>query len=288
MQVKSVNICTSTIQYSVILDRKQLIAFFFSFIIANLYSQTLYVEYEQNTFISDQFGSFKLNAVLLAEGNLSNYTIFLNGSRFQDNLKIIDDGDDDMSYHVLKIADVGETSTLIYNKLNNSLSQDYLDDGQPTIIEDMGVVLNWQITNEQKNLQDFSCTKAILNFRGREFIAWFTTEIPVAHGPWKFHGLPGLILEVHDVNNIFGWSAVKITYPFKSDIKLKSEHSSANSKTISLKEYIEAQTKKREKEEKMRISKMPKDSKIVESSTQNNSIELIYEWELESKVKLKD
>ncbi len=270
------------------MDRKQLLAFIFSFILANLYSQTLYVEYEQTTNLSKQFGSFKLNAVLLAEGNLSNYTIFLNGSRFQDKLKIKDDEDDDMSYHVLKIADVGETSTLIYNKLNNSLSQDYLNDGQPTIIEDVGVVLNWQITNEKKKVQVFNCTKATLSFRGREFVAWFTTEIPVAFGPWKFHGLPGLILEVHDVNNLFSWSAVKITYPFKSDIKLKSEHNSANSKTISLKEYIEAQTKRREKEERMRISKLPKDSKIVESSTQNNSIELVYEWELESKVKLKD
>ena len=270
------------------MDRKQLFAFIFSFILANLYSQTLYVEYEQTTNLSKQFGSFKLNAVLLAKGNLSNYAIFLNGSQTQDKFKIKEDEDDDTLYHVLKIVDVGETSTMIYNKIDNSISQDFLDDGQPTIIEDMGVVLNWQLTNEQKNIQDFSCSKATLSFRGRDFIAWFTTEVPVAFGPWKFHGLPGLILEVHDVNNLFSWSAVKITFPFKSDIKLKSEHNSANSKTISLREYIEAQTKRREKEERIRISKLPKDSKIVESSTQNNSIELVYEWELESKVKLKD
>lgn len=38
--------------------------------------------------------------------------------------------------------------------------------------------------------------------------AWFTTEIPLPYGPYKFHGLPGLILEVYDTKNNFIFSFV--------------------------------------------------------------------------------
>ena len=43
------------------------------------------------------------------------------------------------------------------------------------------------------------------NFRGRTYEAWFTTEIPVKDGPWKFHGLPGLILEVYDIQKHYSF-----------------------------------------------------------------------------------
>ena len=56
---------------------------------------------------------------------------------------------------------------------------------------------NWSISPEQKKILGYTCQKAMCNFRGRTYEAWFTTEIPVKDGPWKFHGLPGLILEVY-------------------------------------------------------------------------------------------
>lgn len=59
-------------------------------------------------------------------------------------------------------------------------------------------VFNWVISSEQKVIWDYTCQKATCDFRGRTYEAWFTLEIPVKEGPWKFHGLPGLILEVYD------------------------------------------------------------------------------------------
>ena len=31
--------------------------------------------------------------------------------------------------------------------------------------------------------------------------SWYTEELPLATGPWKFHGLPGLILSVNDTGD---------------------------------------------------------------------------------------
>jgi len=45
-------------------------------------------------------------------------------------------------------------------------------------------------------ISDYNVTKAKVEFRGRKYEAWFSEEIPINAGPWKFFGLPGLILEV--------------------------------------------------------------------------------------------
>ncbi len=66
------------------------------------------------------------------------------------------------------------------------------------IYEDELNTQNWQISDSIKTILDYSCQKAACNFRGRYWIAWFSTDIPISDGPWKFGGLPGLIMEVYD------------------------------------------------------------------------------------------
>lgn len=49
----------------------------------------------------------------------------------------------------------------------------------------------WEIHNDTMTVLGYLSQKASCNFRGREFVAWFTTEIPISEGPWKFYGYPG-------------------------------------------------------------------------------------------------
>lgn len=56
----------------------------------------------------------------------------------------------------------------------------------------------WQIGEDMQEIVGYRCQKATCDFRGRSYTAWFTVDIPISQGPWKFGGLPGLILKVYD------------------------------------------------------------------------------------------
>ena len=63
--------------------------------------------------------------------------------------------------------------------------------------------LNWEILPETKEVAGFVAQKAKASFSGRDYTAWFTTEIPISEGPYKFRGLPGLILEISDNDDYY-------------------------------------------------------------------------------------
>lgn len=69
---------------------------------------------------------------------------------------------------------------------------------------------NWQLLDSTKTVLGYHCQKAECDFAGRHYIAWFTQEIPVSEGPWKFNGLPGLILDVYDSRQIYRFTATGI------------------------------------------------------------------------------
>ena len=57
------------------------------------------------------------------------------------------------------------------------------------------------ISDSDSTIQGYNCIKATTKFAGRNYIAWFSPDIPINDGPYKFHGLPGLILDICDTKN---------------------------------------------------------------------------------------
>ena len=58
--------------------------------------------------------------------------------------------------------------------------------------------INWKILSEKEKIGEWNAQKAEADFAGRKWIAWFSTEIPIQDGPYKFRGLPGLIIKIED------------------------------------------------------------------------------------------
>ena len=52
-------------------------------------------------------------------------------------------------------------------------------------------------------ISGFKCQKATTEFRGRTYEAFFSSEIAPRGGPWKFDGLPGLIISVKSTDSYF-------------------------------------------------------------------------------------
>jgi len=59
-------------------------------------------------------------------------------------------------------------------------------------------VLNWKITSDTASFSGLACQKATTHFKGRDYTAWFCSDLPYRAGPWKLNGLPGLIVEAYD------------------------------------------------------------------------------------------
>ena len=164
------------------------------------------------------------------------------------------------------------------NKIINNY--DYIGNRKVQYLDTCNL-LKWVIKNESKNIDKYNCTKAICNFRGRNYTAWFSTDIPVTVGPWKFNGLPGLIFEITDESGLYAWNLEKI----KSVSTIPKLGVDKNVEKVSLKNFVlmETENNLKEQQEKMDLIMSKLSLKLENIKTKQMVIqrgrELIYDWE---------
>ena len=73
-----------------------------------------------------------------------------------------------------------------------------------------GLHFDWEIRQETKTIEGFSAQKATTSFAGRNYTAWFAAAIPISDGPYKFYGLPGLILEIESTDGDYTFTMIGI------------------------------------------------------------------------------
>lgn len=83
---------------------------------------------------------------------------------------------------------------------------------------------NWQLKSDTMTILSYHCQKAVCHFKGRDYEAWFTPEIPRSEGPWKLQGLPGLILRAKDSKEHYIFDCIGITQNKTDDTIQYSDH----------------------------------------------------------------
>lgn len=116
----------------------------------------------------------------------------------------------ELQYHVL-IAEKGNVRT--YNRERLSQYEGYYD--EPYADQ------KWTLTQDTATISGYHCQKATCHYHGRDFEAWFTTEVPVRYGPWKFGGLPGLIIKVYDTDHLYTFECTNVERANRPMVKSK-------------------------------------------------------------------
>lgn len=93
--------------------------------------------------------------------------------------------------------------TYVFTNLANSKLRYYsrFGDGLSYYDEPLSE-MQWQIGDSSRTVLGYECIEATTDYHGRTWTAWFAPELPASFGPWKFHGLPGLVLAATSDNGI--------------------------------------------------------------------------------------
>ena len=135
------------------------------------------------------------------------------------------------------------------------------------IIEAMPKI-DWHILKEKKIIDGYLCNMAKCTYKGRNYTVWFTTKIYSVFGPWKLHGLPGLILEASDDTNEVLFFVEKIEKIKTPLFKIKKY------REITPKEYNKMINNALEELGKKMASKTERGFKISVKTTKLKSIEI--------------
>ncbi|MDA3942591.1 MAG: GLPGLI family protein [Bacteroidetes bacterium] len=87
---------------------------------------------------------------------------------------------------------------------NDKVIPDYLE-----YTEDFSV-FKWELSDQTETIGNYNAQRANCFYGGRNWVAWYTTEIPINDGPYKFYGLPGLIIKMYDANKHYVFEMTEI------------------------------------------------------------------------------
>lgn len=93
------------------------------------------------------------------------------------------------------------TTPQIFKKIPNGVFSEVRFMIKHFVWEDSLPKFSWEVSNDTNMVNGLKVVAAYTKFKGRSYKAWYCPEIPVPDGPWKFYGLPGLILQVVDSKN---------------------------------------------------------------------------------------
>ncbi|MFN7117960.1 MAG: GLPGLI family protein [Saprospiraceae bacterium] len=139
--------------------------------------------------------------------------------------------------------------------------------------------LDWKIQHEFRQIDSYTCQKALLEFRGRSYTAWFAKDVTVPYGPFKFNGLPGLILSIEDNLKEVSFKATSVKLSTKKNNAKQLFNDWVKQKeAITIESFFSIKNRAREKSSNqfrsVLLSKLPRGATVKVSNQTDVSIEL--------------
>lgn len=142
----------------------------------------------------------------------------------------------------------------------------------PVIVNENMPNYNWQLEPDTITIGNYLCNKARLEFRGRNYNFWYTTEVSTQFGPWKFFGLPGLIVKIESEDRTIRFQLIKLEYSNKNAITKPYL-----GKPISFNEYVAFQERITDDFIEKLKTKLPRGASIKVNKVDPTSIEKNYD-----------
>ena len=119
-----------------------------------------------------------------------------------------------------KMSSTSPFDLIVTKKKRSDFFENYIFIGTDYFVYPSTEKINWTIDQDFKTEGDFKLQKAQTYFKGRHWIAWFSSDIPLNYGPYKFGNLPGLIFEIYDIKGNYKFKIIK---NFKIPIEYDTE-----------------------------------------------------------------
>lgn len=257
---------------------------FLIFYALNIQSQSVFYDYKFTFSVKEQIdlssnpNIIRENMVLLAGKNKS---LYVSPTKLKvDSARIAIKKNGGSFYELSDYK-----STLPMNKISNFLEKNNdtkkiklfysIPNLEPYYIEPFPK-FEWKITNDQKKILNYVCQKATLHYKGRDYVAWFSSEIPLQNGPWKFGGLPGLIFEIVDSKNHYSFQLIGIKKEHKifPESLVKKQLTTKEGISVVFDNYMKSMENRMIGESKERFRKERLNRKNNQKNTKSNPIEL--------------
>lgn len=212
-----------------------------------------------------------------------NYNVNENKAVYVDKFSELEEISDKEKENVVEMNSENKNSSnnFYYYKDNNHLTFTDVISKTHYLVEDNFPKMEWKLSPEKKIIQHLICYKATTSFRGRNWTAWYAPEIPIMYGPWKFYGLPGLIVEIKDHTEHFVFSLKEYVLN-STDNAPKVDVNSY--KKVTMKEMVKLNAEA--EEYFFNVFLAPSEGESVVDTIfpgDGNGIEAKYEWQADAK-----
>lgn len=144
-----------------------------------------------------------------------------------------------LSFNLSNIPKSAFSYRIVKDTHNNNIT--FYDNILRTYLSyDENMSLHWDFTNDIEKVDELECKIAYLNYAGRRYKTWYSTSISIPEGPYKFYGLPGLIVKIQDIKGSYTFELISFKGISNEKQKITVENQTLQSKKVSKTDFSNA------------------------------------------------